>query len=147
MYENEDFKGRKEWRSPALYADGLVLCGEWEENLREMKRCSVRLCQKKWFKSECKLNMVAAQGEGRLVFLASVGGRQLEQVSELSLGIGDLYRMYLTQMEANVVGKCRVGRKLRCVNGSFVNARSVQLDYSMVLYQSVFKCMGVKQLV
>ena len=39
------------------------------------------------------------------------------------------------------------GRKLRCVNGSFVNARSVQLDYSMVLYQSVFKCMGVKQLV
>ena len=76
----------REWTLPGLwYADGLILCGESEEDLRVMVRW---LVEEMYRRRELKVNAgkskeMVLNGEEGLEYEVHVNGIHLEHVSEL----------------------------------------------------------------
>ena len=56
----------REWRLPGLlYAEGLVLCGELEEDLRVMEGCFVEVCRRRELIGNAgKSKVMVLNGEG-----------------------------------------------------------------------------------
>ena len=81
MRKHED--GRK-WRLPGLlYADDLVLCGESEEELREMVGRFAEMCRRRGLKVNAgKSKVMLLNGEDGLECEVHVDGVHLEHVSE-----------------------------------------------------------------
>ena len=84
VYMNTVKEGR-EWKLPGfLYADGLVLWGELENDLRVMVGQFVEVCRKRGLKvSAGKCKVMVLNGEEGLEYEVHIDGIRLEQVSEL----------------------------------------------------------------
>ena len=55
----------REWSLPGLlYADDMVLCGEWEEDLRAMVECFVEVCMRRGLKANAGKSKVIVLGRG-----------------------------------------------------------------------------------
>ena len=52
----------REWRPGLLYADDLVLCGEWEEHIRAMVGCLVEVCRRRGLKVNSDKSKVMVLG-------------------------------------------------------------------------------------
>ena len=74
----------REWRVPGLfYADDLVLCGEWEEDLKAMVVRFVQLCRRRGLKVNVnKSKVMVMNGEEGLECEAHVDGMRLDHVTE-----------------------------------------------------------------
>ena len=75
---------RRERKSPSLlYADDLVLCGEWEENLRAMVGHFVEVCRRRGLQVNTgKSKVIVSSEEKGLEGEVCVAGMRLEYVSE-----------------------------------------------------------------
>ena len=66
-----------------MYADDLVLCGEFEEDLKTMVGCFVEVCRRRDLKVNAGKNeLMVLNGEEGLEWEVCVDGMRLEHVPE-----------------------------------------------------------------
>ena len=135
--ESGDGEEGRELRFPCLlYADDLVLCVDWEEDLKVMVGRFVEVCRRRGFKVNADKSKVRALGrEEGLWGEIYEDESQLEQVSEfICLG-------YVLNESGTADAKCR--RKVasrRKVTGaiiSLVNSRGLLLECAKMLQEGL----------
>ena len=128
----------REWRlSGLLYADGLVLCGESEENLRAIVECFIEMCMRKGLKFNAgKSKVMMLGGEEGLECDVCING-YVWSISR-NLKTWDVFQTNQVQMRQSVVGRWRVGgRRVIGTIRSLVNDSSLELDCAGVLHESL----------
>ena len=115
----------REWRFPdLLYADELVLCGEYEEELRTMVACFVEVCRRRCLKvNGGKSKVMLLGGDEVLECEVCVDGIRLEHVSEFKY-LGCVLNESSTD-EAEFNRKVASGRKVAGAIRTVVNVRSL----------------------
>ena len=103
----------REWRLPCLfYADDLALCGESEEDLKEMVGQFAEVCRRRGLKFNAgKSKVMVLNGEDGFDYEVHVDGICLEHVSEFKY-----LRFVLDEsgtMGQNAVGRRRAGGGLQ----------------------------------
>ena len=126
--ENGEGEDEKEWRLPGLlYADGLVLCEESEEDLRAMVGWYVQVCRR----SRLKFNVV----KNKLRVLGGEDGLECEvYVDEMQLEHALEFK-YLGCV-LNESGKDKAEFRKKVVSGRRVQSAIRSLGYSLRLLES-----------
>ena len=119
-----------------MYANDLVLCGEWEEDLRAMAGYFAEVCRRRGLKVNAgKSKMMVIGGEEGLQCKVFVDVIRAEHVSEFKY-----LRCVLDEPgtdEAERRKKQASGRSVTCANSSLVIARSLQLECARVSHESL----------
>jgi hypothetical protein len=126
----------REWRLPCLlYADDLVLCGESEESLRRLVERFGKVCKRRGLKVNVDKSKVLVVNGVNAQCQILLDGEQLEQVSEFKY-LGYMLNEKGTD-DAECCRKVSYGRKVAGAIKSLVNAKSLSLECTRVLHESM----------
>jgi hypothetical protein len=126
----------REWRVPCLlYADDLVLCGESEESLRKLAEGFGRVCKRRGLKVNVDKSKVLVVNGVNTQCQILLDGEHLEQVSEFKY-LGYMLNKKGTD-DAECCRKVSNGRKVAGAIKSLVNAKSLSLECTRVLHESL----------
>ena len=118
-----------------MYANDLVLCGESEESLSRLVEGFGRVCKKRGLKVNVDKSKVLVVNGVNTQCQILLDGEHLEQVSEFK------YLGYMLNKKGTDDAKCcrkvSNGRKVAGAIKSLVNAKSLSLECTRVLHESL----------